>query len=1066
MRFSLNYIAFTLLILLPGSLLSQALPEQLVFEQLTIPGTIRSSEIVDVLQDPEGTIWVAADGLFQYDGTTFTRYANLPDSGSIGGREINGLFYDKKKNRLLIATRNYGVVAYNYNTNALQPLPARDGVPIINELTQTPDGIVWATTFNSGLYYIENDTLKKFIDRHVYTNTATSMAVSNDLLLVGDLRKVFFIKEKTIIDSLYLAWPNTEFTVYGRVTAMEVDAQGKLFIGTEKQGVLIYDLNSKRFTKYFSPDTNPFYNRINDIYIDRNQLVWILTKSGGLAVYSSTEDKFLHTIRNPLSSSSLSGDNCTSVFEDKTGIIWVGATGALNKYDPSKIKFQHITNDPLNSNSLSDKMVRGIYEFPNGDLLVGTDGGFVNQINRKTNQIIRHRIKLPGVEKPCVSMYFHDLDANTLLIASSVGIVAMDKKNYAFSWYKPLQAEFQNKMTRQILQLGQQLYILSSGAVFVFDLTTQKITKYNTFSADPKKRAINATALYLDRKNRIWVGAQGGVSLINDDLTFSYYPIEKNPVRPDGSYFMVLSIEEIDNKLWIGTFNSGLWQLDMEKLSTPDEAIKRIDIPEINTNTIYATIPDEENNVWISTNQGILKFERGSRTVTQFAVSEGVQDLEFNRLAYLKTYSKEIVFGGINGLNIFDPRKITTGYALVKPVILNASGLKDTKQAFHINLRQASTLKLEHNQNQVAFNILVPNYQQPPTHVTEYILEKHDAQWSVTQSNTITYSNLKPGKYTFRIRTKFRGEVTESDLMEVEIAYPFWLTWWFISLSIAILGIATYSGIKAYAAKTRRDKERLEQLLKERTAEIEKSREELEVLNQKKDLIFSILSHDLRSPLTTLKGFLSIIIENVEALPKEAIKKHAKSIRNSVSSSLDLIDNTLFWSMSQTGTITYTPSTFSLTETLQKIHSLYELTAEKKRINFELSVHEEISVYGDENMLYVALRNVVSNALKFTTEGKLVKIQAASNHQHAIIKITDEGIGMSKQYIEKLMADEQTALKVGTANEKGTGLGLILCKNFVQLNSGSLHIESHENTGTEFTIRLPLPPTNQTEGLK
>jgi signal transduction histidine kinase len=663
-------------------------------------------------------------------------------------------------------------------------------------------------------------------------------------------------------------------------------------------------------------------------------------------------------------------------------------------------------------------------------------------------------------------MYFIDLDEKTILIASSVGLIAMNKKNYTFSWYNPLQSVFQNKMTRQVLKRNQKLYVVSASSLYIFDTVNGEINKYNNFSSDPLKRATNATVIYMDSQNRLWVGVQGGISLIHEDLTFTYYPIEKNPIRPDGSYFMVLSIEEIDNKLWVGTFNSGLWQLDLSQLETPEDAIKRIDIPEFNTNTIYASIPDEENNVWISTNQGILKYEKASRTVTQFAVSEGIQDLEFNRLAYLKTRQKEIVFGGINGLNIFDPRKITTGYALVKPVILNVTGLHDSKKPFHINLRDKSSLKLSHDQNQISFNILVPNYQQPSTHITEYFLEDFDTNWTTTSTNTITYSTLKPGKYTFRIRTKFRGEITESDSIEVQINHPFWQTWWFITLSIVIIGLATYSGIKAYAAKTRRDKERLEQLLKERTAEIEKSREELEVLNQKKDLIFSILSHDLRSPLTTLKGFLSIIIENVEALPKEAIKKHAKSIRNSVSSSLDLIDNTLFWSMSQTGTITYTPSTFSLTETLQKIHSLYELTAEKKRINFELSVHEEINIYGDENMLYVALRNVVSNALKFTTEGKFVKIQATSNHQHAIIKITDEGIGMSRQYIEKLMADEQTALKVGTANEKGTGLGLILCKNFVQLNKGTLHIESYENTGTEFTIRLPLNLSDQTEGLK
>ncbi|MBX2962080.1 MAG: hypothetical protein KF687_06175 [Cyclobacteriaceae bacterium] len=1056
MRWWLYFSSLIFLFLHNRSAISQTLPEQLIFEQVYVPGTIRSSEIVDILQDPEGLIWIAADGLFQFDGLNFIRFTILPDSGSIAGREINSLFYDNKQKRLLIATRNNGVVEYNYNTNGLRKLPARDGIPIVNELAQTPDGLVWATSFINGLFYIENDTLRKFANPNVNTNTATSLIVYNDQLLVGDLRKVFFLKEKKVVDSLYLSWPNTEFTVYGRITAMEIDGNNKLYLGTEKQGAIIYDLNTKRFTKYFSPDTNPFYNRINDIFVDRNQLVWILTKAGGLTVYSSTDDRFLPAVRNPLSSSSLSGDNCTSIFEDKTGIIWVGATGAINKYDPTKIKFQHITNDPLNTNSLSDKMVRGIYEADNGDLLIGTDGGFVNQINRKSNAVIRHRIKLPGVEKPCVPMYFHDLDINTILIASSVGVVAMDKRNYTFSWYKPLQAEFVNKMTRQILQLDQKLYILASGALFVFDLTTKQITKFSNFSSDPQKRAINATALYIDSKKRIWIGAQGGVSLVNDDLTFTYYPIEKNPVRPDGSYFMVLSIHEVDNNLWIGTFSSGLWQLDMEQLNAPEEAIKRIDIPEINTNTIYATIPDEENNVWISTNQGILKFEPGSKTVTQFAVSEGVQDLEFNRLAYLKTRQHEIVFGGINGLNIFNPEKITTSYALVKPVILNAYGLKDTKHAFHINLRQAASLKLTHNQNQVSFSILVPNYQQPPTYLTEYRLEEHDAHWNISQSNTITYNNLKPGKYTFRIRTKFRGEVTESDTIDIEIAYPFWLTWWFIAISIVAVGLVTYSGIKAYAAKTRHDKERLEKLLRERTAEIEKSREELEILNEKKDLIFSILSHDLRSPLTTLKGFLSIIIENVDALPKEAIKKHARSIRNSVSSSLDLIDNTLYWSMSQTGSIAYTPANFSITDALRKIYNLYLLTAEKKRIHFHFSVAENIEVYGDENMLYVALRNLVSNALKFTSEGKNVHISASRNHHNAIIKIADEGIGMDSNYIQKLMADEQLSLKIGTANEKGTGLGLILCKKFVQLNQGELNIVSVESTGTEFTVSLPL----------
>ncbi|MBX2947490.1 MAG: hypothetical protein KF725_16800 [Cyclobacteriaceae bacterium] len=1050
------YSLLTHLVLSGSSVFSQTLPEQLIFEHVYVPGTIRSSEISDVLQDPEGLIWIAADGLFQYDGLNFTRYTLLPDSGSIAGREINSLFYDHQRKRLLIATRNNGVVEYSYNTNALRKLPAQAGIPIVNELAQTPDGIIWGTTFNNGLYFLENDTLKRYYSDHYNTNTATSLCNDGDELIIGDVRKIFWIKDRKITDSLKLSWKDAEFTIYGRVTALAIDSARRLYMGTEKQGLLIYDLPSKTFIKYFSPEINPFYNRINKIFVDRNQRVWFLTKSGGLAIYSPAEDRFIQTIKNPLSAYSLSGDNCTSMFEDKTGIMWIGATGAVNKYDPDKIKFLHITNDPFNPNSLSDKMVRGIYEEPNGDLLIGTDGGFINKYNRVTHQIKRIKVAPDGSGKTSVPMYFHDFNARELLVGTTTGLMVMDKNKYTFTWYKPLKEVFQNRMVRQILRIGDKLYFLSGGNLFIYDLVHGEMTRHGVFSSDPQRRIGNATMLYADSKNRIWLGVQGGVSLLHDDLTFTHYPIEKNPVRPDGSYFMVLTMNEINGNIWIGTFNSGLWQLNPEEADQSTNPIKRIDIPELNASTIYATLTDAQNNVWISTNQGILKLDMQTFALTQFSIGEGVQDQEFNRLSYLIARNGEIVFGGINGVNVFSPAKVSPSYRAVKPVILSVSGFKGLPNEFYVNLRHTNAVSLNHRQNQLSFSYIVPNYQQPVTYGIEYKLEDHDIQWHTASGNTITYNNLKPGKYTFQIRTKFKGEVIESDSLDVSIAHPFWQTWWFTLLAVGFVFVAVYTGAQAYANKARHDKERLEKLLKERTAEIEKSREELEVLNQKKDLIFSILSHDLRSPLTTLKGFLSIIIENVDALPKEAIKKHARSIRNSVSSSLDLIDNTLYWSMSQTGSITYTPSDFSITETLRKIYELYQLTAEKKRINFHLNIPENIAVHGDENMLYVALRNLVSNALKFTREGKNVNLSAIRNHQYAVIKVTDEGIGMDAQYIERLLSDEHLSLKMGTANEKGTGLGLILCKKFVQVNQGELKINSAEGVGTEFTVSLPL----------
>jgi signal transduction histidine kinase len=141
---------------------------------------------------------------------------------------------------------------------------------------------------------------------------------------------------------------------------------------------------------------------------------------------------------------------------------------------------------------------------------------------------------------------------------------------------------------------------------------------------------------------------------------------------------------------------------------------------------------------------------------------------------------------------------------------------------------------------------------------------------------------------------------------------------------------------------------------------------------------------------------------------------------------------------------------------LTKISDLYQLTAEKKKINLSVAISEQVVIHCDENMIYVTLRNLVSNALKFTEQGKSVKITAIKNHQYAEITIQDEGVGMNDAYVKKLLSEDQLPLKKGTSNEKGTGLGLILCKKFVHLNNGHLHVTSEEGKGTEFIVKLPL----------
>jgi signal transduction histidine kinase len=835
---------------------------------------------------------------------------------------------------------------------------------------------------------------------------------------------------------------------------MTSDHDGRIWMGTEKAGVLVYDTIKRIIIRQFGPDKDPFYNRINRIMVDKNNSVWILTKASGIVVYGMQTDTYIHITKNPLAERSLSGNNCTSIIQDKTGIIWIGSTGDLNKYDPSKIKFRHIYNNPLSPVSLSDNMVRGIYEDQAEKLWIGTDGGVVHVLDRQKLSMEKIEVKLRSAKQHIVPYHFLELNPNVMLVGTSVGLLQYDRRKKIFSYYKPVENVIKNKQVREVLRDSDNLYVLYNGSVAVHNLKSN-ITKNFDRYGSPAIR--NATVIYVDNKKRLWLGVSNGLSLYNPaDDSFQHFPFEISSSRPLGTYFMVLSLYEYQNKLWVGTFNSGLWTFDLSNLSKP--VIKGYTSKEgLPNNTIYSTLPDDEGNLWISTNQGVSKYDVAKNKFVNFSAADGLQHEEFNRLSSYKCATGEIVFGGINGLNIFNPKQITIQEEDYQPKLLAVSVYNeaDNKSTF-TGLLHDSTLTLNYNQNDLDFQFLVSNYRYPKRFEVYYKLTGYDPDWIKAETNSIHYSNLKPGEYPMNFKTVSNSGIEQATKFVLTIRPPIWQTWWFILLSAGVASFIVFTIIQSKVRKSQMDKVRLEELLSQRTQEIEKSREDLANLNHKKDLIFSILSHDLRSPLTTLKGFLSILIDDSDHLSKDEIRKHASSIRNSVTSSLDLIDNTLFWSLSQTGNITYTPTKFSLDEMLQKIGALYQLTADKKQIQFTVSIPEAVAVHGDENMIYVTLRNLVSNALKFTPEGKAVKIEAVKNHQFAQIKIRDEGVGMSPAYLEKLLTEDQPPLKKGTSNEKGTGLGLVLCKKFIYMNHGLMHITSTEGKGSEFIVSLPL----------
>lgn len=233
--------------------------------------------------------------------------------------------------------------------------------------------------------------------------------------------------------------------------------------------------------------------------------------------------------------------------------------------------------------------------------------------------------------------------------------------------------------------------------------------------------------------------------------------------------------------------------------------------------------------------------------------------------------------------------------------------------------------------------------------------------------------------------------------------------------------------------------------------------ERLKGLNTTKDKLFSIIAHDLRTPFDNIIGLTELILEN--AIDFEESEKYIKILNSSAKNTLILLDNLLNWAKSQTGQLNYIPKKIFISNVILEIIALNKLHAETKKIYIVYSSSTEIEVYADENMLRTVLRNLISNAIKFTNIGGKIHIYTTLKQEHVEISIADNGIGINKEKSKMLFEIISNTTTVGTANENGSGLGLVLCKEFVNKNGGEIWVESEEGKGSDFKFTLPLHPS-------
>lgn len=837
------YLFFLFVFLLPKSTAAQ---QDYSFTQLKIEDGLSQSTVICMLQDSKGYLWFGtANGLNRYDGYNFKIFSNDPlDSTSISDNGIVSIMEDSEgyiwlgtvEGVLNRFDRKTGRFKRYFITSSITvtpkadeayydfPLPfSRNSNNTITSIKEGKDKSLWIGTWGKGL--IKFDWKRNVVTKFSYdpqnpnslqSNRIKSIFVDDGIIWVGtigqgiykltvnrddisfvnykheggnknslgDNRIVTLYKDRE--DNLWIGTygsgldlltkenqkqnpPNAKFFHYKHdsknsntlsndiVTAVTEDRTGFLWIGTFGGGVDRLDFKKNIFMNFKNEPavtSSLSKNDILSIMEDASGSIWIGTHLGkGLNKLQRSTQKFGQINRASANSGGLNDDVVWSIIEDENNIVWIGTyKGGLNKWDRASGKFSYYKNIPGNFSSISDNHIRAIADDGRGNLLIGTYNNGFNIFNKRS-----------GVFKK----YLHDPLDTTSLGANQVQYVFVDKeKNY---W---------------IGTFGGGLNLLKYASNGVVNFIKYKKNPGDPFSIGDDR----IYTIYEDRGGTMWIGTFGGGLNRFDrknERSISYKNISGDETSLSDNRVMSI-YEDSKGNLWIGTYGGGMLKFDKRK-----EIFTRYNEKNLLTSSVvYGIFEDSKGSLWISTDNGLFKFNTKTEQFTQYDLHDGLQSLEFSGGAYFKSKNGEMFFGGINGFNYFYPDSVRDNY-FVPPVVISSVRI------FNEEVKgEKDSINVSYDQNFLSIEFASLDYTNPLDNQYAYMLEGFESEWHYVDSRRriANYTNLSPGEYIFRVRGSNNDGVWNNvgTSIHIIIAPPFWMTWWFVTLTALIISLIIY----------------------------------------------------------------------------------------------------------------------------------------------------------------------------------------------------------------------------------------------------------------------------------
>ncbi|HZW02804.1 MAG TPA: two-component regulator propeller domain-containing protein, partial [Anaerolineaceae bacterium] len=575
------------------------------------------------------------------------------------------------------------------------------------------------------------------------------------------------------------------------VTAVLEDSTGNLWIAT-RQGLDRLDRQLFTFTHYHHDPADPTTitnNNVLSLYEDRSGVLWVGTTGGGVSKYSPFANKFTVFQHSPSNPNSLSNDQVYAIYEDREGIVWVGTRdGGLNRIDRRTGTVQAYRNDPSDRLTISSDDVRAILQDRNGTLWVGTAGGGLNRFNPETEIFTQYR------HSPTYPHSISD-DTITVLFQDSQGNVWVGTRD---------------------------------GGLNLFNRLSGTFTRFMHDPVDAASLSNNhVQAIWEDNTGYIWVGTAGGLNRMHP-VSFRFKRYQYDPRNPNSlSSDNVASIYQDSNGvLWVGTVLGGLNRLDWET----DTFRHFTEKSGLANDTVYGILEDAGGHLWLSTNKGLSRLDTQTGAFRNYDLQDGLQSNEFNPGANFRNEQGELFFGGVNGMNVFDPAQLAFN---PNPPAVVITAYKEFNQTVQHHITGGPAIELPYSVRFISFEFVALDYNAPDKNQYAYKLEGFDTDWVRAGTRRyVNYTNLKGGDYVFRVRGSNNDGVWNEEGVSIPIRVipPFWQTWWFIGLVGVGLGVVVWGGYYLRVKSVESLNRHLERQVRERTQEIERRRQVAEGL--------------------------------------------------------------------------------------------------------------------------------------------------------------------------------------------------------------------------------------------